>query len=175
MLYRASRDGFSAESFHSKCDNIPKTLTIIKVKDEPNIFGGYTEATWDGKGVFKKDRNAFLFSLINEDNKPVKMKINNNVENAIYCDSKLGPTFGGGKDFCICSNSNTNKESFSNLGYTYQHPKYHFILKKNINTIKAMKFLAVPRLILFCSNLNGDWFFLVSEIEVYTEIIKDTL
>ena len=25
LLYRATRDGFSAESFHSKCDNIPNT------------------------------------------------------------------------------------------------------------------------------------------------------
>ncbi len=31
-----------------KCDKIPKTLTIIKVKDQPHIFGGYSEVTWEG-------------------------------------------------------------------------------------------------------------------------------
>ena len=30
LLYRATRDGFTAKSFHSKCDDIPNTVTIIK-------------------------------------------------------------------------------------------------------------------------------------------------
>ena len=38
LLYRASRDGFAAEDFHSRCDRIIKTLTIIKVKDEEFTF-----------------------------------------------------------------------------------------------------------------------------------------
>jgi hypothetical protein len=42
LHYRASRDGFSSKAFHSKCDRIPKTLSMIKVKDKPHIFGGYT-------------------------------------------------------------------------------------------------------------------------------------
>ena len=41
----ASRDGFDSDDFHSRCDNIGRTLTIIKVKNNPHIFGGYTEAT----------------------------------------------------------------------------------------------------------------------------------
>jgi hypothetical protein len=31
LLYRGSRDGFSAKAFHSKCDYKANTLTIIKV------------------------------------------------------------------------------------------------------------------------------------------------
>jgi hypothetical protein len=30
LIYRASRDSFAASSFHSKCDNISNTVTIIK-------------------------------------------------------------------------------------------------------------------------------------------------
>ncbi len=30
LIYRASQDGFEASSFHSKCDNKPNSLTIIK-------------------------------------------------------------------------------------------------------------------------------------------------
>jgi len=31
LLYRASRDGFNANTFHLNCDNKPKTLTVIKL------------------------------------------------------------------------------------------------------------------------------------------------
>ena len=44
LLYRGSLHGFKGSDFHSKCDNNPKTLTIIKATTG-NIFGGYTEAT----------------------------------------------------------------------------------------------------------------------------------
>ena len=92
LLYRATRDGFSSQSFHSKCDNIPKTLTIIKVKDKPHIFGGYTETTWDGNYSDKQDPNAFIFSLVNDDKKPLKMKIYHTNQYAIYSHSSYGPT-----------------------------------------------------------------------------------
>jgi hypothetical protein len=151
LLYRASRDGFSGTQFHSKCDNISKTLSIIKVKDKPHIFGGYTEATWEDK-TYKQDPNAFIFSLVNNDNKPIKMKINKNIQYAICCYSSYGPTFGGGYDFCISSDSNTNTESYSDLGDTYQHPNYQY--KSN----EARSFLA------------GSRNFSTSEIEVYQVI-----
>jgi hypothetical protein len=148
LLYRASRDGFSASQFHSKCDYIPKTLTIIKVKDQPHIFGGYTEATWEDLG-YGEDPNAFIFSLVNNDNKPIKIKINKNNQKAIYCDSYFGPTFGGGHDFYISSDSNTKTSSCSYLGHTYQHPNYRF------GSNEAQSFLA------------GSYNFSSSEIEVF--------
>ena len=46
LIYRASRDGFSANSFHLKCDNRSKTLTVIKSNNN-NIFGGYSDLAWD--------------------------------------------------------------------------------------------------------------------------------
>jgi hypothetical protein len=48
LIYRASTDGMNANAFHAKCDNTPKTLTVIKAK-EPTCFirGGYTEMTWN--------------------------------------------------------------------------------------------------------------------------------
>ena len=153
LLYRASRDGFSSKVFHSKCDKIPKTLTIIKVKDKPHIFGGYTEATWEGGWIYKKDPNAFIFSLVNNDNKPIKMIIDNeNIKNAIFCDPSYGPVFGRaifGSDFYIVSYSNSGGNSFSDLGYTYQHPIY----KERSNS--ARSFLA------------GSYNFSTSEIEVF--------
>ena len=44
LLFRASRDGFAASAFHSKCDNKGPTVTIVK--SGRNIFGGFTEKPW---------------------------------------------------------------------------------------------------------------------------------
>jgi hypothetical protein len=148
LLYRATRDGFSSQAFHLKCDDIPNTLTIIKVKNKPHIFGGYTEATWDRIG-YDQDQNSFLFSLVNNDNTPIKMKINRNGQKAIYCNPSFGPIFGSGHSFYISSDSNKNKDSYSNLGKTYQHPNYEY------GSNEAQSFLA------------GSYNFSTSEIEVF--------
>jgi len=71
------------------------TLTILKAKGSSYIFVGFTSVEWDSSSDYKSDLNAFLFSLTNKDNKPVKMKINPVYPgHAIYCHSEWGPTFG---------------------------------------------------------------------------------
>ena len=65
LLYRGTRDGDKAQTFHSKCDNKKPTLSIIKTKKGMR-FGGYTEQTWNdnnGKGIWKKDDKSFCFSI----------------------------------------------------------------------------------------------------------------
>ena len=47
LLYRASRDGWASSTFHSYCDNKGSTVTVIKSGN--NIFGGYTEQSWQSK------------------------------------------------------------------------------------------------------------------------------
>ena len=47
LLFRASRDGFAAESFHSKCDRKGPTLTVVR--SGSFIFGGFTEAAWSSR------------------------------------------------------------------------------------------------------------------------------
>jgi hypothetical protein len=105
LIYRASDNGFKSEDFHSKCDNILKTLTIIKSSNEC-VFGGYTEQDWSGNIGYKSDDNAFIFSLINESNSPFMVKCSN--KNAIFCFNTCGPTFGDGHDiwylFCFILN-----------------------------------------------------------------------
>ena len=77
LIYRASKDGFKSSDFHSKCDNKTNTLTIIKVKGNSNIFGGYTTCTWNHiPGSYKSDSSAFIVSLINEDSNPIKIEHN---------------------------------------------------------------------------------------------------
>ena len=49
LLFRGSRDGFQAETLHSKCDNKGPTVTIVKSGN--NIFEGFTEISWNSKYV----------------------------------------------------------------------------------------------------------------------------
>jgi hypothetical protein len=46
LCYRASRDGWSSQDFHKHCDN--KGPTVVLVKANNCIFGGYTEQNWEG-------------------------------------------------------------------------------------------------------------------------------
>jgi hypothetical protein len=140
LLYRGSLHGFKCDDFHSKCDHIPKTLTVIKAKSG-NIFGGYTEATWDRVSKYKKDKNAFIFSLVNL--KKTTLKVNlENASCAIYCHPNYGPSFGD--DINISDDSN-----YSNFGKFYVHENYP------LGSEKAKQFLA------------GSHEFFVEEIEVY--------
>jgi hypothetical protein len=152
LLYRATRDGFDSNDFHSKCDGHSNTLTLCKAKETSFVFGGFTTVSWDDTNQYKFDSNAFLFSLTNKDNQPCKMSIDDNrIQYAIECYSGYGPIFGRGNDICIRSDSNTTTHSSSNLGHTYKHSQYGF------NTNEAKSFLA------------GSQYFLLSEIEVFNK------
>jgi Leucine-rich repeat (LRR) protein len=59
LLYRGTRDGDRAKDFHDKVRGISKTLCVIRTPK--GLFGGYTEATWDGDNCDKFDENAFCF------------------------------------------------------------------------------------------------------------------
>jgi hypothetical protein len=112
-----------SSDFHSRCDGHSNTLTIFKAKQSSYIFGGFTTVSWDSSNQYKSDRNAFIFSLTNRDNTPVKMKINpNQHQYAIFCHSKYGPIFG--LDISVANNANTTMDSYSDLGDCYKHPQY---------------------------------------------------
>ena len=154
LKYRASRDGFSSSDFHSHCDGIPNTLTVIKAKSG-NIFGGFTEQAWHSRGDYVTDPKAFLFSLVNKEEKPFKALCSNEGEDAICCDSEFGPCFGGDddgiRDIFIDSDSHINKESYCDFGYSYQHPNY----EKDTDESQII--------------LAGSQYFETLEIEVYTK------
>jgi len=83
LQYRATRDGFSAHNFHTKCDTAANTLTIIK-STNGNIFGGFTEKAWSSSVQYFIDSKAFIFSLVNKENKLFKVMCTNGAD-AIYC------------------------------------------------------------------------------------------
>ena len=119
-LYQATIDGDGAINFHSRCDNIPNTLVLIKSAGNRR-FGGFTSAQWSSpsSGEYKDDPNAFLFSLD-------KQKIYSYKKDGYaICNYKdRGPTFGHGHEICIGQHGIQEKhlytnESSSNCSYNY--------------------------------------------------------
>ena len=68
LLYRASRDGWAASKFHAMCDNKGPTVTVVKSGN--NIFGGYTDQSWNGKFL----RTSVTFSPVTHYEKPPSRK-----------------------------------------------------------------------------------------------------
>ncbi len=119
ILYRATRDGFTSQAFHSKCDGKGNTITIIK-NNLNYVFGGYASSAWHSSGTWINDPNAFLFSLRRagvsfKDKFTVKK-----AAKALTGSSNNGPIFGN--DIYICNQSNTFIGSHSNFGHSYNLP-----------------------------------------------------
>lgn len=150
LIYRATRDGFTREAFHDKCDNKANTISIIK-NNLNYVFGGYTSSVWNTSDTYVSDANAFIFSLRrNGESKNEKFSIKI-PEYAIFRYAKHCIRFGGGADIFICNNSNTAIGSYTNFGHSYELPK----VIPNVNE---------KTIIYLTGNING-W--LTTEIEVY--------
>ena len=142
LLYQGSRDGFGASDFHSHCDNTPNTLTIVK-STSVNIFGGFTRSEWKSTISWEYDKKAFVFTLVNNENKPMlfEQRSDGIYQNSTTSFKEHGPEFGEGHDIFIADDSN--------LGKTYTHPDYQY------GSEKAKTILA------------GSHFFQIQEIEVF--------
>ena len=89
LLYKGSRDGDSANEFHSRCDDAEKTLVLVE-DNYGNRFGGFTTQDWGGQYLQKKDDEAFVFSI--DKNKTYDVIPG---QNAIGCYPNFGPVFFG--------------------------------------------------------------------------------
>ncbi|XP_068677924.1 uncharacterized protein [Montipora capricornis] len=151
LIYRASRDGWGAANFHIRCDGKGPTVTVVKCGN--NIFGGYTEESWEAaSGIYKRDPNSFLFSLVNPSGlRPTKLPLIPGKEGlAIYCISGCGPIFGSNTpnsyyDLLINNNSNQSNTNQASPNNCYKCPEGQ----------NASTFLA------------GNYTFTASEIEVF--------
>jgi hypothetical protein len=152
LIYRGSKNGFSASEFHKNCDGNKETLTII-LSENNNIFGGYINGNWSANNILKEnnrfgtDNTSFIFSLINKYNEPIILKCIESSQ-AYYKSSNRLISFGM-SDILITTNCNINKTSQSNLGFSYKHPNFKRGSKE------SQSFLA------------GTQNFQVKEIEVY--------
>ena len=124
-LYQASIDGDGAINFHSRCDNIPNTLVIIKSVGNRR-FGGFTSVQWSSpsSAEWKDDQTAFLFSLDKKKIYPYKKN-----GKAIKNYKDYGPYFGDGTDLCISYHGIQQKHLWTNEPSS--NPSYEYFGDKN--------------------------------------------
>ena len=106
LIYKATRDGDKAETFHSMCDSYQNTVVLIKTS-KGRIFGGFTHEKWEGEDINKIDNRAFLFSI--DKQKVYNIKRN---EEAIGCYKLNGPDFCGWQ-IVIQDNFLSNKQCYT--------------------------------------------------------------
>jgi hypothetical protein len=93
LLYKISRDGCNATTFHTNCNNKGATVTVL-YNSNGSIYGGYTSLSWMNTGAYGIDNKAFLFRLYQDGTfKPVQCPAAGGT-NAIYDVANYGPTFG---------------------------------------------------------------------------------
>ena len=130
LLFRGSKDGFKAKTFHEKCDNIHDTVVIVRTDGQTNnTVAGYSHYRWNqanGNYVNDAGKKAFLLQL-NRREKYVPQ----NENYLIFCSNGCGPTFGGGNslfggglfgggsDLYISDDCNSNNKSHSYFPETY--------------------------------------------------------
>jgi hypothetical protein len=106
LIYRASRDGFTAKLFHQFCDGCSPTMSVVQSKNG-YIFGAYTTVAWTSSNEDKADASAFLFTLTNPHGiKPTKYPVSDrSIRFAVSHRPTNGPTFGstnnGGSDIYL--------------------------------------------------------------------------
>ena len=92
LLFKGPYQNFSAIIYHSSLDNIVPCLILVET-DKGARFGGFTNQTWKGENIYKKDPTAFLFSLNYLEKYPVRQDC---VSNAIFVKSDYLFNFGKG-------------------------------------------------------------------------------
>ena len=124
-LYQATVDGDGPINFHSRCDNIPNTLVLIKSAGNRR-FGGFASEIWESptSAKFKDDKNSFLFSLDKQ-----KIYSYKNDGNALRCFQNYGPCFGGGCDIGVLAHPIQEKLLYTYE--TYENSSYNFFGDKN--------------------------------------------
>ncbi|KAG4084074.1 hypothetical protein H8356DRAFT_1745881 [Neocallimastix lanati (nom. inval.)] len=121
LKYRMTEDGDSLQMFHSKCDNIPNNLVLIKSSSGAR-FGGYTDEAWTSGNNDVVDNNCFCFSLSNR-------KLYNVIQDkaALHNHSNHGPSFNNifyiGADslsYGKCTNCVPSNEYFSGINNNFE-------------------------------------------------------
>ena len=119
LIYRGTRDGSEAQTFHNKCDNQGPIICLCK-NEKDNIFGGYASISWTSDGNWHAANGSFLFTLTNiHGTTPTKYPNTQNYDCSVYHYSGYGPTFGGNHDLHICNNYLNDASSYARLGNSY--------------------------------------------------------
>ncbi|CAG8579581.1 3278_t:CDS:2 [Acaulospora colombiana] len=125
LLFRGSRDGFSAKTFHDNCDGQGATIVVVRVGDSKELIGGYNPIGWSSPRdvEWRGTRDSFIFSL--GDGKDLgKTKLSrirgDCVNDAIQLQDRLGPSFGF-YELKITGDANEGGSSYASGGLRYEH------------------------------------------------------
>ena len=162
LLFRGSKDGFKASTFHEKCDNISDTVVIVLTDGQTNnTVAGYSHCRWNevnDKWLKDARRKAFLLQLNRQEKYIPQYETN-----LIWCNNMYGPTFGcvyGGFDLYISDDCNLNNNtSHSCFPYTYNIQGPDKIVKDQQSVID------------FCGATNR-CYFRVIDYEVFKVVFK---
>jgi hypothetical protein len=127
LLYRGSRNGLNSPDFHKHCDGHSNTLIII-ADTNGYQFGGFTPVVWETGNSSKKDESvkSFIFTLKNPHGLSAQIFRLKSKSHAICCccyisSSFPGFAFGGGHDMGVCRHCNTEAQSYTNFGISYDN------------------------------------------------------
>ena len=120
LIYQASSDGYKISDFHTKCDTISNTLTVVNTNSS-YVFGFFTTKDWGASQMWQSDKEAFLFSLMNRFDNPIKMKILNTEYALRGSPSELNIGF----EILIFDDFNVNLNyGWSSSGNSYELPSF---------------------------------------------------
>lgn len=151
QIYTGSKDGFTAKSFHEKCDEKGRLLILLRSKDYNKIFGAYTGIPWTSILGWKDGNGSSFLISYREDKTFIQLKCLDK-EYEVYHSEKEIIQFGIFGNLYICNDCNITKNSCSYLGCNNSYEVPNGLLP---NSNEANKYLA------------GEQSFFIDEIEVY--------
>ena len=127
LLYRASRDGFTASAFHTKCDGIAKIWVVMK-SDGNYIATAYSSVAFNSS-------NGYIPAIadtcwLNNLQSPSGVVSTSRFTNSSFPDNSIGgfvgsgPVFGTGYDLIIvdkfnaANGSSSSPSTYNNSGFT---------------------------------------------------------
>ncbi|EXX60550.1 uncharacterized protein OCT59_013154 [Rhizophagus irregularis] len=153
LLFRGSRDGFSAKTFHDKCDGRGATIVVVRVSGTKELIGGYNPIGWSSPRdvEWRGTRDSFIFSLSNSHSdssnnvSTPKSKISrikkDCVNEAIQLQDKLGPSFGF-YELKIIDDAHEGSSSYASGGLKYEHSirdKFNYFQVDDYEVFQVLK------------------------------------
>ncbi|GES79759.1 hypothetical protein GLOIN_2v1761969 [Rhizophagus clarus] len=125
LIFRASRDGYDAITFHQNCNNQGACIIVAKITGNQNerLVGGFNPIGWfDSSGQYSAAPDAFLFYIENKDlnNAKISRVLPYCASKAIFQEASSAVNFGA-PDLRISNNCNKNNSSFFNTTSFYEY------------------------------------------------------
>jgi hypothetical protein len=121
LLYKATRDGFSARDYHRACHGKCRLLCVIREKEAGWLFGGFTSLSVAPTGFRKEhiDATAFIFTLTNPNGIPPTKYVAKADDIAVctYAECVFAMGYKSGVGFDLVLGNKSNKKEGEVLPY----------------------------------------------------------